>query len=52
MQNAAKFVPQTVVNSGGNGTALEGAAAVFGSLMNPEPRVGGSAPPARRTAGQ
>ena len=52
MQNAAKFVPQTVVNSGGNGTGLEGAAAVFGSLMNPQPRVGGSAPPARRTAGQ
>jgi hypothetical protein len=52
MQNAAKFVPQTVVNSGGNGTGLEGAAAVFGSLMNPGPRVGGSAPPARRTAGQ
>src|SRR5229473_1908832 len=52
MQNAAKFVPQTVVNSGGNGTGLEGAAAVFGSLMNPQPRVGGSAPPARRTAGK
>jgi hypothetical protein len=33
MQNAAKFVPQTVVNSGGNSTGLEGAAAIFGTLM-------------------
>jgi hypothetical protein len=33
MQNAAKFVPQTVVNSGGNSTELEGAAAIFGTLM-------------------
>jgi len=32
VENASKFVPQTVVNSG-NGSGLEGAAAVYGSLM-------------------
>ena len=32
VENASKFVPQTVVNSG-NASGLEGAAAVFGSLM-------------------
>jgi hypothetical protein len=36
-----KLVPQTVVSTGGQGTGLDSAAAIFGALLN---NGGGAAP--------
>lgn len=37
LENAHKFVPSVMVNGSGGGGSLEGAAAIFGHLMNKDP---------------